>query len=273
MGHKEEKDLIKDNDMLKDNSGKDVEKNEDSFEQTLKLCGIGRNEALNTIVDLIKSDNPRVTVNEYNGEVHITVSSVREGDKGAKKIAKSVIKELKGRFSEKIYSTDEEGSLAGTLVELLKTNSLTIATAESLTGGLIAARIVDIPGASEVFKEGFVTYSNKSKRTRLGVKKSTLVKHGAVSEQTVKEMLKGTAFATKSDVCVASSGIAGPEGGSSEKPVGTVFIGCNIKGRITINEYRFRGSRNEIRERSVTEALTLVRLLILKEIYKNSMDS
>ncbi len=243
---------------------KQSESGPDYYEQVLRLCGIRLNEVKNSLADLKDSKNPKLSLDSERGEINIKVSAVSEGEKSAKKIAKPVIKEIKGRFSEKIYAIDDGPSLSETVFELLKGNALTLATAESCTGGLIASRIVDLPGASEVFKEGFITYSNKAKRARLGVKKSTLNKYGAVSEETVKEMARGGAFFSKADVCVAVSGIAGPDGGTEEKPVGTVFVGCCIKGKTVISECHFKGDRNEVREQAVTEALALIRRCVLK---------
>ncbi|MCR4923781.1 MAG: nicotinamide-nucleotide amidohydrolase family protein [Lachnospiraceae bacterium] len=235
-----------------------------NYRQLLKLCGITFNEVKKSIRDLMESDNPKVSISSHRGEIIIEVRAVEDGEKSAKKLAKPVIKEIKSRFSEKIYTTDEAASLEGVVVELLKNNGLTITTAESCTGGMIAARLVDVPGVSEVFKEGFITYSNKAKRSRLGVKKSTLLTKGAVSEQTVKEMLKGGIKASKADVCLAVSGVAGPDGGSSEKPVGTVFIGCYVGGKAYVQEHHFEGSRLEIREQTVTESLALLRIELLR---------
>ena len=249
----------------KDEKDKEKEQQEqESYEQVLKLCGITQKEVKNTIADLLQGENPKVQISSERGEVILRVSAVKEEDKGAKKLAKPVIKEIKARFSEKIYTTEENVTLAETIVELLTSNSLTLCTAESCTGGMIAARLVDVPGVSAVFKEGFVTYSNKAKRARLGVKKSTLLKRGAVSEQTVKEMVKGGIFAAKTDICLAVSGLAGPDGGTEEKPVGTVFIGCGVKGKINVSEFHFKGDRNTVRERTVTEALSMLRVCILK---------
>ena len=242
------------------------EKDVKEYSLLLKLCGISQTEVKKNIKDLIKegSDNPVIAIDEDRGEVYIRVSSVMSEDKSAKKVAKPVIKELKSRFAEKIYTTDEAITLEETVVDLLKNNSLTVTTAESCTGGMIAARLVDVPGVSDVFKEGFITYSNKAKRTRLGVKKGTLQSRGAVSEQTVKEMLKGAIKASKADCALAVSGVAGPDGGTEEKPVGTVFIGCNVGGKSTVLERHFEGDRRYVRECTVTESLALLRLCLLK---------
>ena len=240
------------------------EKDQESYEQIFKICGLTMEEARNLTGDLITGNNPSMEMEFANGEIHITVSAKAEGDKSAKKVAKPVIKEIKSRFSEKIYALDRDTSLARTVFDLLSGNSLTLATAESCTGGMIAARLVDMPGISEVFKEGFITYSNKAKRSRLGVKKSTLLRYGAVSAETVREMAKGGAFFSKADICVAVSGTAGPDGGTEEKPVGTVFVGCCIKGKTVTKECHFKGDRNQIREQAVTEAFSLIRRCVLK---------
>ncbi|OYP08284.1 competence/damage-inducible protein A, partial [Lachnotalea glycerini] len=145
----------------------------------------------------------------------------------------------------------------------LEKNELNVTTAESCTGGMLAARLVNVPGVSEVFREGFVTYSNKAKRKILSVQKSTLKKYGAVSEKTAKEMAKGGVFATDTDVCVAITGIAGPDGGTEEKPVGLVYIACYIDDKVTVREFNFKGNRSKIREQSVVKALTLLRECIL----------
>lgn len=145
------------------------------------------------------------------------------------------------------------------VVKLLTERSLTITCAESCTGGLLSGRIINVPGVSDVYKAGFVTYSNEAKRKLLGVKKSTLKKFGAVSKQTAREMAAGAAKAARADVAVAVTGIAGPDGGTPEKPVGLVYIGCSVKGKVTVKKCQFSGSRSQIRESSVEEALRLVR--------------
>ncbi|MBO4336535.1 MAG: nicotinamide-nucleotide amidohydrolase family protein, partial [Lachnospiraceae bacterium] len=149
------------------------------------------------------------------------------------------------------------------LVELLVTNSLTVSTVESCTGGLVAGRIINVPGVSEVFKMGHITYSNKAKRKIIGVKRSTLDKYGAVSDPVAREMAKGGCGMAKTDVSVSVTGIAGPTGGSEDKPVGLVYIGCCVKGKTTAREYRFSGNRAMIRESAVSAALVLMRECVL----------
>jgi nicotinamide-nucleotide amidase len=137
------------------------------------------------------------------------------------------------------------------LVEILKSRKIKISAAESCTGGLFMSMITQVPGSSEVFGEGFVTYSNESKFRILGVNPHTIAVKGAVSEETVSEMLDGLLCETKADVVCAVSGIAGPEGGTIEKPVGTVVTGVRIRsGSKNIVMNFFEGNRNEIRIKS-----------------------
>ena len=126
-------------------------------------------------------------------------------------------------------STADLNRLADACVALLRKNRLTVTTAESCTGGMLSAKLVDIPGVSEVFQEGYITYSNKAKRRLLNVSKTTLKKYGAVSTQTAREMAIGAVFAASADIAVSITGIAGPDGGDDEKPVGLVFIGCAFR--------------------------------------------
>ena len=121
-----------------------------------------------------------------------------------------------------------------------------------------------MPGVSEVYKSGHVTYSNKSKRKIVGVKKSTLQKYGAVSSQVVKEMCQGGNFFNKADVVVAVSGIAGPDGRTAEKPVGLVYIGVSVCGNITTKELHLKGNRKKIRNMAVAESLIMLRQCILE---------
>ncbi len=149
-------------------------------------------------------------------------------------------------------------SLEQEVVKLLQKSKLKITFAESCTGGLLAARLVNVSGASEVFKSSVVTYSNKSKRKLLGVNKCTLKVFGAVSAQTAMEMAVGAMSRLSADVSVSITGIAGPGGGTEKKPVGLVYIACNVLGNVTVKECHFRGERLDVRMASVEEALKLL---------------
>ena len=233
--------------------------------KVVKICGIGESMVETMIEDMINAqDNPTIATYAKTGEVHIRVTAAADNEKQAGKLLKPVVTELKNRFQEAVYTTKENVSLEESIVELLVANSLTISTIESCTGGMVAARLINVPGVSEVFKAGYVTYSNKAKRKVLGVKSSTLKKYTAVSEQVAKEMARGVSLVTKADVTVSVTGIAGPDGGTSEKPVGLVYIGCNVKGTIVTEEYNFTGNRSRIRENATVAALTLLRKCVLK---------
>ena len=234
------------------------------YSRMVKLCGIGESKAETMIKDMIDAQtNPTIAPYAKTGEVHIRVTARAADEKQAKKLIKPVIKELKERFGANVYTTDPEETLEAVVVRLLKERNLTITTAESCTGGLLAGRLINVPGASDCFREGFITYSNKAKRKYLDVEKSTLKKYGAVSKETVKEMAKGGIFATDSDICIAVSGLAGPGGGTEEKPVGLVYIGCCMDDKILTECFQFKGNRQKIRESAVTKALDMVRRMIL----------
>lgn len=147
--------------------------------------------------------------------------------------------------------------------ELQKRND-TVTTAESCTGGLLAGRILNVCGASEVYNEGYITYSNEAKERLLGVSHSTLEKYGAVSSQTAEEMARGVMRAAKANIGISTTGIAGPTGGTPEKPVGLVYVACAINDEVTVKECRFQGSREENRNAAVEEALQLLYHILSK---------
>lgn len=234
------------------------------YSQIVKVCGMGESRLENELKDLIEQQtNPTIATYAKVGEVHIRVTAKAEDEESAKKLIKPVVKEIKHRLGDKVYSTKENETLEMAVVKLLEKYELTVTTAESCTGGLLAGRLLNVPGASDVYKEGFITYSNKAKRKYLEVSKSILKKYGAVSEQTAKEMAIGGVFATDCDACVAVTGIAGPGGGSEEKPVGLVYIATYMKDHVKVKEYHFKGNREKIREQAVVKALNLLRRSIL----------
>ncbi len=159
-------------------------------------------------------------------------------------------------------SLNNTQSMEERLVEQLKEKRFTITTVESCTGGLLAGTIVNAKGASDVFKEGYITYSNEAKERLVHVSFDTLEKYGAVSEDTAKEMAEGAAKVAKAEVAVSTTGIAGPDGGTEEKPVGLVYIACSVLGKTEIIRNQFTGSRQEVREKSVAKALELALKMI-----------
>jgi nicotinamide-nucleotide amidase len=154
--------------------------------------------------------------------------------------------------------------LAEVLGRLLTERKLTIAVAESCTGGLLACTLTEIPGASDYFKYGWVTYSNQAKTSELGVPAELLEQYGAVSEEAACAMAKGARKKAKADIAVAVTGIAGQTGGSEQKPVGLVYISVEMKGREECRRFIFAGDRDSIKHRAVNTALNMARLSILK---------
>ena len=148
------------------------------------------------------------------------------------------------------------------LVDYLKDNNFTVATAESCTGGLIAKLITDVAGSSKVFRGGVVSYSNEMKQKWLDVKTKTLNNYGAVSEETVSEMLDGIMVETGANIAIAVSGIAGPGGGTKDKPVGTVFIGISFNQKKVVEKYIFPGTRDDVRNSSANKTIEMIQDIV-----------
>lgn len=142
-----------------------------------------------------------------------------------------------------------------TLAELLKKYGWKLTTAESCTGGLLAGTFMNVPGVSEIYEEGYITYADKAKRKILKVKKKTLKKHGAVSRQTARQMAEGAVTAAGANVAISVTGIAGPGGGTQEKPVGLVYIGCCVNGKTKVKKCLFQGDRMQVRKQTVETAM------------------
>ena len=237
----------------------------------IKSCGIGESKVASMLEDIMDvQTNPTIATYAKTGEVDIRVTASAETEKEAKKLVKPVVEKIKGRLKEAVFTTNEEVTLEEEVVRLLDKYELTLVTAESCTGGLLGARLVNIPGVSDVYKAGFITYSNKAKRKYLDVSKNTLKKCGAVSKETAKEMAKGGVFQTDADICVAITGLAGPGGATNEKPVGLVYIACYIGEKVQVKEYHFKGNRNKIREQAVVRALDTVRRCILDKYHETA---
>lgn len=168
-----------------------------------------------------------------------------------------IVKKIYNKIGKFIFGEDND-RLEKKVVELLQKLNMNISTAESCTGGMLASKLIDVAGVSEVFYEGVVSYSNEAKIERLGVKEETLNKYGAVSEEVAREMVTGLT----TDVALSTTGIAGPGGGSDEKPVGLVYMGIRVKDKIYVEKRVFRGDRNKVRERTVSHTLfTLIKIL------------
>lgn len=144
------------------------------------------------------------------------------------------------------------------VVAKLLEKGYTISTAESCTGGLLAGTILNVSGASGVYNEGYITYSNEAKERLVGVSHQTLEQYGAVSSETAREMAEGVAKVAKANVGLSTTGIAGPGGGTLEKPVGLIYVACFVEGHTAVKECHFDGTREENRKKTVETALKLL---------------
>ena len=192
--------------------------------KTIYIFGMGESQVEDTLRDMMTAyTNPTIAPYAKTGEVQVRVSAKAESEEEADALIAPVIDKIKERLNSVIYGVDI-GSLQSAVVTALKKAGLTVATAESCTGGSVSRAITDIPGASAVFECGVCAYSNTIKQKLLGVKEETLAQHGAVSAVTAKEMAEGVRTLSGADIGIGITGIAGPNGGSDEKPVGLVYI-------------------------------------------------
>ena len=210
--------------------------------------GIGESVLETTVKDLFTEGD---IFYEFLVKDYGTLIRLQTKIENKKNVAK-IVKKLYNRISEFIIGEDND-RIENTIYECLNSGEkpLTISTAESCTGGMIASKLIEVPGISTNFIEGIVSYSNEAKIKRLKVKKETLEKYGAVSEEVAREMLAGL----KTDVGISTTGIAGPGGGTKDKPVGLVYIGIKVKDEVKVFKRELKGDRNKIRQRAMMHAL------------------
>ena len=162
--------------------------------------------------------------------------------------------------------------LSGRAVRLLKEHRMTVTTVESCTGGLVSAALTEIPGASEVFKGGFVTYSDQTKHRFAGVSEETLKQYTAVSEETAREMALCGRKAADADAGISITGYAGPDGGERGEPAGLVYIGCCVRGDVSVKRFLFQGDRGRVRRQAAAEALRFLEEKILQNEGDKRLD-
>lgn len=231
--------------------------------KVLRVAGIGEGSAAEKIKDIMdKQTNPTIAPYAKENEVTFRITAKADSEKEALKLIEPMEKEVCDRLGDNVYGVGDT-SLEEVLGKLLIEKKLTIATAESCTGGLLSGRLVNYPGISEVFMQGAVTYSNEAKMQRLGVKKDTLDKFGAVSSETAAEMAAGIAKTSNTDIGVSTTGIAGPGGGTEEKPVGLVYAGLYINGVVKTRKLNIPGDRQKVRNRAVSIVLDWIRREIM----------
>ena len=232
--------------------------------RVLRIAGVGESAMETMVKDLIDSQtNPTIAPYAKDSESLLRITAKAKDNKQAEELITPVAEEMYHRFEHNIYG-EGETNMQTVVSELLIKKQKTIATAESCTGGAIASALVEYAGISSVFLDGCVTYSNASKQHRLGVKSETLQKYGAVSAETAKEMAEGAAKTAGTNIGLSTTGVAGPDGGTEQKPVGLVYIGLTIDGVTKIKECHFVGNREKIRVRTVHTALDWLRRELLK---------
>ena len=229
--------------------------------RNIHIFGMGESMVESKIEDIMKnSTNPTVAPYCKEGEVRLRVTASAENEEMARAMCDEVIERIYAtEVGEYIYGVDID-SLERAAVEFLRAKGLTLAFAESCTGGLVAKRITDVAGCSDVFMGSCVTYANEAKMRVLGVRAETLEKYGAVSAETAREMARGARERIGSDVAVSLTGIAGPGGGTEEKPVGTVYLAISTKNgeevrKLSLSSMR---SREYIRMVSASNAFDMV---------------
>lgn len=226
--------------------------------RTLRIAGVGESAMESMVRDMIdRQSNPTIAPYAKDTESILRITASAKTTEEAEKIIEPIAEEIYRRFGDSVYA-EGETSIQETVAKILIDKKVTIAVAESCTGGLVAAKLIEYPGISEVLLEGAVTYSNEAKKRRLGVKDETLSAYGAVSAETASEMAKGIAMTSGADIGVSTTGVAGP-GPSEGKPEGLVYVGVYMGGKSYVKELHLAGKRNVIRERAAYSALDFLR--------------
>lgn len=232
--------------------------------EVLRVFGIGESMAEHKLQDLIDNGkNPTIAPYAKEGEVTFRITAKAKSEEEAKELIKPLKEEVLKRLGDAVYNTGDV-TLQDTVAKMLVDKDMTIGVSESCTGGLLSAKLIEYPGVSKVFLEGAVTYSNEAKMRTLNVKKETLEKYGAVSHETAREMAEGIAKRAGARIGISTTGIAGPGGGTEEKPVGLVYFGIYVDGKVETYKHIFTGDRNEVRNRASMTALNIIRKALLK---------
>jgi nicotinamide-nucleotide amidase len=232
--------------------------------KTLHFAGIGESALAEKVQDFLDASDPTVAPLAGQGRVRLRITTRAATEEEALGKIRPVQEEILDRLGEYFFGEDEE-TLESSVGRLLADRGATVALAESCTGGLISKRLTDIAGSSAYFVEGFVTYSNASKERLLGVPKEVLAEHGAVSKPVARAMAEGARLISGADYGLSVTGVAGPGGGTEEKPVGLVYVGvADAEGAVAekLDLTAWARSRSSIRERSANRALDLLRLRI-----------
>ena len=227
------------------------------------IFGKGESEVEYLLRDMMESaSNPTIAPYCKDGEVMLRVTAAAPTEEEARALLAPAVAEIRAALGDLVYGVDAVDTLESAVVSLLRKQGLTLACAESCTGGLVSKRITDVPGSSDVFPGGIVSYANDVKHDLLGVPDELLLRYGAVSRPVAAYMARGAALQTGADIAVALTGIAGPGGGTAEKPVGLVYAGLWVRGAIIVRELHLGNKTRDrayIRHLASSHALDLVR--------------
>ena len=226
--------------------------------KSLKVFGIGESQAAEMLKKYMDGLNPSLAPYAKTGELLLRITAKADTKKEAEEKIEPVKNEVIKILGDSVYA-ESDITLSECVTRLLIEKNITVATAESCTAGKLAAAITETDGASLIFKMGVVTYSNEAKESLLGVVHEALEKFGAVSQQIAKQMAEGIKEKSGADIGIGITGIAGPGGGTDEKPVGLVYVGVATKNGVYAKELRLKGNRERVRTLSVLNALDLIR--------------
>jgi nicotinamide-nucleotide amidase len=224
----------------------------------LRTFGIGESKLNEAISDIMKKENPAIGLTAKETGVDIRIIAKAMSAEESQALLDRTDRAIRERLKDAVYGVDGQ-EMEEIIGALLAQRRLTLAVAESCTGGMIAARMTNISGSSEYFERGVVTYSNESKTEILGVPKELIEKHGAVSREVAAAMARGIKQSGRTDLGLAVTGIAGPTGGTKEKPVGLVYISLASAEGAKTDEYNFYGNRDQVRVQAAQTALDMVR--------------
>jgi len=229
----------------------------------MKVFGIGESSMENMIMDIVDEQvNPTVAPYVGDGDVVVRVTALAPTRTEADTLLEPVVSAISKRLGSAVFSLNGE-TMEEVLVRILKEKNLTVSVAESCTGGLIAAKIVSVPGVSSIFMRSYVVYSDRAKIEELGVDAAIVEQYGAVSSETSVSMVEGLHRKTGCDVSIAVTGIAGPDGGTIEKPVGLVYISVKVAGEIRTESFRMNGNRERIRTVTAMHAMNMARCMLV----------
>ena len=235
------------------------------YTRVLHTVNIGESEVDHRIDDLFRAgENPKIAVLAHEGLCDVKLMAKADSEEEAAAMLAPLEAQVRERLAGFVFGADHT-SIAGAVHALLQARGATIAVAESCTGGRIAAALTAVPGASRSFLGGVVAYDNAVKVAELGVSELTLAQYGAVSEETAREMAQGARARLHTTLAVSTTGIAGPDGGTAEKPVGLVWFAVDTGEEVPTHRFNFRGDRDAVQRRATVMALGIVWRLLSRQ--------